>query len=160
MLSDHDPIAVRFAWSTNTAYTFSEQFGGPGGGFFNDIDRVPAGAQATSIFIRAGSRIDRVGLTLNNGTTLEHGGTGGTLASLTLGGGEYVTTAYLCRGQRNGRARIFHARFTTNLGRTLAGGSTTSDCVTRAAPPGWQIAGFHGRSGIEVDKLGFIFTAR
>jgi hypothetical protein len=160
MLSDHDPIAVRFAWSTNTAYEFSEQFGGPGGGTFNDIDRVPAGGRATTIFIRSGSRLDRVGLTLSNGTALEHGGTGGTLASLTLGNDEYVTTAYLCRGQRNGRARVFHARFTTNLGRTLAGGSTTSDCITRSAPPGWQIAGFHGRSGTEVDKIGFIYTSR
>jgi hypothetical protein len=71
-----------------------------------------------------------------------------------------MTTAFVCRGQRNGRPRIFHARFTTNLGRTLAGGSTTSDCVTRSAPPGWQIAGLHGRSGAEVDKIGFIFTLR
>jgi hypothetical protein len=159
-LSDHEPIAVRFAWSTNAAYQFSEQFGGPYGGYFNDVDRVPALGRAASIFIRTGSRVDRVGVTLGNGTTLEHGGTGGTLASLTLGADEYVTTAYLCRGQRSGRTRIFHARFTTNLGRTLSGGSTTSDCVTRSAPPGWQIAGFHGRSGSEVDKIGFIYTAR
>ena len=160
MLSDHHPIAVRFAWSTNPAYQLSEQFGGPHGSYFNDIDRVPAGGRATSVFLRAGARVDRVGVTLAGGTTLEHGGSGGTLASLALGGDEYVTTAFLCRGQRSGSTRIFHARFTTNLGRTLAGGSTTSDCVTRTAPPGWQIAGFHGRSGTEVDKVGFIYTAR
>ncbi|GAB7109714.1 hypothetical protein JCM4814A_80290 [Streptomyces phaeofaciens JCM 4814] len=48
--------------------------------------------------------------------------------------------------------------FTTNLGRTLVGGSATSGCVTRSAPSGWQIAGFHGRSGNEIDKLGVIYT--
>lgn len=99
-------------------------------------------------------------LTLANGTTLTHGGTGGTAASLTLGSGEYVTTAYLCQGQKDDRTRIFYAKFTTNLGKTLAGGTTTSDCVTRTAPSGWQIAGFHGRAGDEVDKVGFLYTQR
>jgi hypothetical protein len=32
--------------------------------------------------------------------------------------------------------------------------------VTRTAPSGRQIAGFHGRSGDEVDKIGFIYTLR
>jgi len=160
MLSDHDPITVRFAWSTNPAFRFSEQFGGPHGDYFNDVDRVPAGGQATSFMLRAGSRVDQIGATLTNGATLAHGGAGGTLASLALGSAEYVTTAYLCRGRHNGRTRIFYARFTTNQGRSLAGGSTTSDCVSRSAPPGWQIAGFHGRSGGEVDKVGLIFTSR
>jgi hypothetical protein len=32
--------------------------------------------------------------------------------------------------------------------------------VTRSAPSGWQIAGFHGRTGDEVDKIGFIYTQR
>ena len=102
--------------------------------------------------------LNQVGLTLSNGTTLTHGGNGGTYSSLNLGSNEYVTSAYLCQGKYNNSTRIFHARFTTNLGRTLAGGTTTDNCVTRTAPPGWQIAGFHGRSGNEVDKVGFIFT--
>ena len=160
MLSDHDPIAVKFSWSTNPAYGFSEQFGGPHGDYYNDIDAVPAGARATTIGLRSGSRVDQLSLTLSNGTTLAHGGTGGSATSLTLGSSEYVTTAYLCRAAYNGHTRIFYAKLTTNLGNSLAGGSTTSDCVTRTAPSGWQIAGFHGRSGGEVDKIGFIFTKR
>jgi hypothetical protein len=158
MLSDHDPVTVNFTWSTNPAYRFSEQFGGPHGGYFDDVDSVPWGAQATAISLRAGSRVDQVGVTLSNGTTLSHGGTGGTYASLTLGSTEYVTSAYLCRAEYNSHTRVFYARFTTNLGRTLAGGSTTSDCTTVTAPAGWQIAGFHGRSGDEVDKIGFIYS--
>lgn len=160
MLSDHDPITVGFSWSRNAAYQLSDQFGGPHGDYFNDINGVPAGARATTIGLRAGSRVDQLSVTLSNGTTLAHGGTGGTASSLTLGSSEYVTTAYLCQGTKDGHTRIFYAKYTTNLGRTLAGGTTTSDCVTRTAPSGWQIAGFHGRTGDEVDKIGFIYTQR
>ncbi|GHF98110.1 jacalin-like lectin [Streptomyces hydrogenans] len=160
MLSDHDPVAVGFSWSPNPAFQLSEQFGGPHGVPFNDLDSVPAGARATTIALGAGSRIDRLAVTLDNGTTLTHGGTGGTTASLTLGSGEYVTTAHVCRAQKDGRTRIFHARFGTNFGHVLAGGTPTSDCVTHTAPPGRQITGFHGRSGDEIDKIGFIHTLR
>ena len=160
MLSDHDPISVGFTWSTNAAYQLSDQFGGPHGDYFNDIDSVPSGAQARTVALRAGSRVDQISLTLANGTTLSHGGTGGTASSLTLGSGEYVVSAHLCRAEYDGHTRIFYAKFTTNLGNTLAGGTITSDCVTRTAPSGWQIAGFHGRSGDEMDKIGFIYTKR
>ncbi|MDH6220748.1 jacalin-like lectin [Streptomyces pseudovenezuelae] len=160
MLSDHDPLAVGFSWSRNASFQLSDQFGGPHGDYFTDINGVPAAARATTIGLRAGSRVDQLSVTLSNGTTLAHGGTGGTASSLTLGSGEYVTSANLCQGQKDSQTRIFYAKFTTNLGRTLAGGTTTSDCVTRTAPSGWQIAGFHGRTGDEVDKVGFIYTQR
>ncbi|MFD8717538.1 jacalin-like lectin [Streptomyces sp. NPDC059629] len=160
MLSDHDPITVGFSWSQNASFQLSDQFGGPHGDYYQDIDKVAAGARATSISLRSGSRVDQVGITLAGGTTLTHGGTGGTASSLTLGSSEYVTTAYLCEGVKDSHTRIFYAKFTTNLGNTLAGGTTTSDCVTRTAPSGWQIAGFHGRSGDELDKVGFIYTKR
>ncbi|MFF7984379.1 jacalin-like lectin [Streptomyces sp. NPDC007901] len=160
MLSDHDPITVGFSWTQNANFQLSEQFGGPHGDYYQDIDKVAAGARATSISLRSGSRVDQVGITLADGTTLTHGGTGGTASSLTLGSSEYVTTAYLCEGVKDSHTRIFYAKFTTNLGNTLAGGTTTSDCVTRTAPSGWQIAGFHGRSGDELDKVGFIYTKR
>ncbi|MGY4980762.1 jacalin-like lectin [Streptomyces sp. 900105755] len=160
MLSDHDPITVGFSWSENADFQLSDQFGGPHGDYYQDIDKVAAGARATSLSLRSGSRVDQVGIALADGTTLTHGGTGGTASSLTLGSSEYVTTAYLCEGKYNNTTRIFYAKFTTNLGRSLAGGTTTSDCVTRTAPSGWQIAGFHGRSGDELDKVGFIYTKR
>ncbi|CAO5183253.1 hypothetical protein FAIPA1_510005 [Frankia sp. AiPs1] len=101
-----------------------------------------------------------MGLTLANGTSLTHGGTDGNAQSLTLGSGEYLTSVNLCEGSASGSTRIFYVRFTTSLGRILAGGTTTSDCVTRTAPSGWQIAGFHGRAATEADKLGVIYTQR
>jgi hypothetical protein len=160
MLSDHDPISVRFSWSTTAAFRMSDQFGGPHGDYYTDIDSVPAAARASVISMRAGSRVDRIGLTLNTGAELAHGGTGGAATSLTLGSGEYVTSVKLCEGKYNNATRIFYAQFTTSTGNTLAGGVATSDCVTRTAPSGWQVAGFQGRSGDEVDKLGFIYTQR
>jgi endonuclease/exonuclease/phosphatase family metal-dependent hydrolase len=164
MLSDHDPINVTFTWSTNPAFRFSDQFGGPHGDYYDDVDQVPTGGATagwvSSVFIRTGSRVDQVGVNLNTGVTLTHGGTGGAYASLTMQNGEYVASAYLCQAAYNGHSRIFYVRFTTNYGRTLAGGSTTSDCTTLSAPSGWAILGFHGRSGDAVDKLGLISTPR
>jgi hypothetical protein len=160
MLSDHPPISAAFTWSTNPAYQFSEQYGGPHGAYFNDVTAVAAGARAATLTVRAGSRVDRIGLTLTDGTVLGHGGTGGTATSLTLADGEYLTAATLCQAKHNNATRIFSARFSTSAGRTLAAGTTTANCATRTAPAGWQIAGFHGRSGAAVDKIGFIYTRR
>ncbi|GIF20326.1 hypothetical protein BJ973_001768 [Actinoplanes tereljensis] len=160
MLSDHMPISTKFSWSTNAAFAMSEQFGGPHGGYYSDIDKVPAAGRASSVSLRAGSRVDQIGLTLSTGVVLAHGGTGGTAKSLTLASTEYVTAVKLCQGKYSNTTRIFYVQFTTSAGNTLAGGTTTSDCVTRTAPSGWQVAGFQGRAGDEVDKVGFIFTKR
>jgi hypothetical protein len=160
MLSDHDPVTVDLSWSRNAAFQLSDRFGGPHGDYFDDIGSVPAAARATGVSLRSGARVDQMGLTLANGTTLTHGGTGGTAVSLSLASGEYVTSVQVCAGVKDGRTRIFYARFGTSLGRGLTGGTATSDCVTRTAPSGWQLAGFHGRSGDEVDKIGFIYTRR
>ncbi len=160
MLSDHYPISVGFTWTRNPAFRLSERFGGPHGTHYTDLPSLPDAARVSALSLRAGSRIDQIGATLEDGTVLSHGGTGGTAKSLTMGSGEYATSATFCRGKKNGRARIFSAKFTTNLGRTLSGGTTTSDCVTRTAPSGWQIAGYHGRSGAELDKVGLIYTRR
>lgn len=160
MLSDHDPIAVGFSWSHPADFQLSDQFGGPHGDLYTDIDAVPAGARPVSLSLRSGSRVDGVGLTLDSGQVLGHGGAGGTASSLTLGSGEYVTSVQLCQAEKDGHTRIFSVKFSTNLGRSLSGGSTTSDCVTRTTPSGWQLAGFHGRAAGEIDKIGFIYTKR
>jgi endonuclease/exonuclease/phosphatase family metal-dependent hydrolase len=159
-LSDHYPIAARFDWSLSPDFRMSDQFGGPHGDLFTDIDALAPGATPTELRLRAGSRVDRIGLTLADGTRLEHGGSGGTLRTLALDDGEYPASLHLCRAKRDGHTRIFSARFTTSTGRTLAGGTETGDCATYTAPSGWQIAGFHGRSGNELDKVGVIYTRR
>ncbi|GAB3653984.1 jacalin-like lectin [Glycomyces tarimensis] len=159
-LSDHYPITAEFDWSVDSRFRMSDQFGGPHGTSFTDIDDIGAGAEATELRLRGGSRIDRVGMTLADGTKLDHGGSGGTLATLELRSGEHPVELFVCRGEHEGRTRIFYARFTTDDGRTLAAGAPTGDCATYTAPSGWQIAGFHGRAGDELDKVGVIYTRR
>jgi hypothetical protein len=158
MLSDHYPIAAGFRWALNSDLSLSDTVGGPHGTPFTDVPTVPVGQRVTQLRVRAGSRLDGVGLTMANGLGYDHGGAGGSLSTLDLSAGEHIASVTLGTGQKNGRTRIFYARFTTNLGRTLAGGSTTSNTVTYTAPPGWQISGFHGRSGAEVDQLGVVHT--
>jgi Ricin-type beta-trefoil lectin domain/Jacalin-like lectin domain len=87
-----------------------------------------------------------------------HGGSGGTAQTLTLGSGEYLNAVNLCIDQYQGHTRVFYISFTTSNGRSLSGGTTSSSCTTYAAPSGWQIVGFHGRSGDEVDKLGVVYA--
>jgi endonuclease/exonuclease/phosphatase family metal-dependent hydrolase len=155
-LSDHYPHAAWFSWTFDSGLRMSDLWGGPHGTAFTDIDRV--GPRVTRVSLRAGARVDQVGLDLADGTSLRHGGWGGTANSLTLAPGEHLAQVTLTRGKKNGQTRIFSARFTTNRGRTLAGGSPTEDSVTYTAPAGWQVVGFHGRSGAEVDRLGLIYA--
>ncbi|GAA2146190.1 jacalin-like lectin [Glycomyces algeriensis] len=159
-LSDHYPISVDFSWSTGGDLALSDQFGGPHGDVFTDVDDLDAGDAARVLRLRAGERVDRIGATLTDGTVLDHGGSGGTLKELTLAAGEYATALRVCRAEHSGHTRIFYARFTTSTGRTLEGGTVTGDCTTFTAPAGWQIAGFHGRAGAALDKLGVVFTRR
>jgi endonuclease/exonuclease/phosphatase family metal-dependent hydrolase len=159
-LSDHYPILSRFSWSTDPAFRMSDQFGGPHGTPFSDVGALRGGEYATELHLRAGNRVDRIGLTLGGGTVLAHGGSGGTAASLVMASGEYPVSLRACSGKHSNRTRIFFAQFTTSTGRTLSGGTPTGDCTTFTAPSGWQIAGFHGRSGDEVDKIGVIYTRR
>jgi endonuclease/exonuclease/phosphatase family metal-dependent hydrolase len=158
MLSDHRPVYTKFQYTLASKLSFSDQFGGPHGTSYNDVNSVPSGPTVSSIGIRAGSRVDQVNLTLSNGTTFTHGGTGGTASSLALQSGEYISSVYMCSDKYDGHTRVFYIKFTTNLGRTLGGGTSTGTYTTYTAPSGWQIVGFHGRGGDEVDKLGVIYA--
>jgi len=158
MLSDHYPIAAGFRWTLDPGLSLSDAFGGPHGTPFTDVAAVPVGRRVGQLRLRAGSRVDGLGITMAGGVSYDHGGPGGTLSTLDLATDEHLTSVTLDAGQVSGRTRIFHARFVTNLGRTLAGGSPTGNTVTRTAPDGWQISGFHGRSGAGIDQLGVIYT--
>jgi endonuclease/exonuclease/phosphatase family metal-dependent hydrolase len=157
-LSDHLPLAVNFNYSLQNDFGMSDLFGGPHGTPFNDLECLTATSTPAVITIRGGSRVDNVAVTLTNGTTLTHGGTGGTAKSLTLQSGEYISSVELNSAQHKGHTRIFYIKITTSTGRTLEAGSQTSSTVTYTAPAGYKVAGFYGNSGDEVDKLGVIYT--
>ncbi|MGD9163359.1 MAG: ricin-type beta-trefoil lectin domain protein [Chromatiales bacterium] len=157
-LSDHRAIAVNWQYATADDRRLSDQVGGPHGTAFNDVSLLPASAVVHELKLRTGTRVDRVETVLSNGYPFAHGGTGGDEQTLTLADGEYLTSAYLCTGKYNDNTRVFSARFETSDGRGLSGGTETSDCATYAAPDGWQIVAFHGRSGDEIDKLGVVYA--
>jgi hypothetical protein len=157
-LSDHFPHTVDFSWTLPSDLRASDVIGGPHGTAFNDADDLPGVPSPRTLTLRGGSRLDSVSLVLDGGTSLTHGGTGGTAASLTLAAGEHLTSVKLTQGQKDGRTRIFSAAFTTDKSRTVSAGSATSDAVTYTAPAGWQIVGFTGRSGTEIDKLGVLYA--
>ena len=158
MLSDHWPVRVSWQLATAAEWRLSDVWGGPHGDAFNDLALLPTEPVVSRLALRAGSRVDQVGVTLSSGLTLSHGGNGGGLQTLALDAGESLSSVELCSGQKNGHTRIFYAAFKTNEARTLAGGSRTSRCTTYTAPPGFQIVGFHGRSAEEIDELGVIYA--
>ncbi|MFJ9584088.1 jacalin-like lectin [Streptomyces acidicola] len=157
-LSDHYPHAVDFSYTLDASLRASDFFGGPHGTAFNDADDLPSTVSPRTLTLRGSSRLDAVSLTHDGGTVLSHGGTGGTAGSLTLASGEHLTSVKLTQGQKDGRTRIFSAAFTTDKGRSLSSGTVTSDAKTFTAPSGWQIVGFTGRGGDEIDKLGVLYA--
>jgi hypothetical protein len=157
-LSDHHPVEVDWSYTTATSLTLSDQFGGPHGTSYNDSSALPPTPVVKQLTIQTGSRVDHVETTLSNGYVFSHGGSGGTAQTLTLSAGEVLTSVNLCQAEYNGDTRIFSINFTTSLGRSLSGGTTSSSCTTYTAPAGNQIVAFHGRSGDEVDKLGVVYA--
>lgn len=159
-LSDHPPVSALWRYQTPANRKMSDPFGGDGGISFNNVSQLPASPLVSQLRIRAGSRVDQLGLSLQSGQSFNHGGSGGTLATLNLNSGEYVTALTVCQGQRNGSNRIFYASFSTSQNRSLSGGSQTGSCTTFNAPANWQISGLHGRAETELDKIGVIYSPR
>ncbi|KXJ88715.1 endonuclease/exonuclease/phosphatase [Microdochium bolleyi] len=161
ILSDHNPVNVNFTWAAGASLQQSGLRGGPHGDWFNDAPVLAARTtkpKASVLTFNGASRLDSVSIQLADGTVLSHGGSGGSPSSLTLGASEYWTAATLCQAQRNGNTRNFYIKATTSTGRTVQAGTTTGDCGTFTAPAGWQIVGFLGRKGDEMDQLGFIYA--
>ncbi|KAH7392702.1 Endonuclease/exonuclease/phosphatase [Pyrenochaeta sp. MPI-SDFR-AT-0127] len=159
ILSDHNPVLVDFSWSSSAQLRAGAVFGGEYGTWYNDLGTVASlgSAQVSSVTLRGASRLDAISLTLSSGQTLSHGGTGGTATTLSLNSGERLVGATLCSGEKDGMTRIFYAQLRTSAGRSISSGTKTSVCVERAVEAGWGIVGALGRSGTEVDQLGFVF---
>jgi hypothetical protein len=165
ILSDHNPVGVNFTWSLSSSLRQSNLFGGPHGEWFTDLPSLASllsSSQSvpkpTKLSFSGASRLDSVGITLKDGTQFTHGGDGGTAASLELGTSEFWTSTTVCWGQKSGQTRIFYIKAQTSTGNTVEAGTTTDDCSSVEAPDSWQIVGFLGQDGDEVDQLGFIFS--
>ncbi|PZD94022.1 hypothetical protein DNH61_21320 [Paenibacillus sambharensis] len=157
-LSDHYAITSNFSYANTTGLSYSDLAGGDGGTAFNFLgNSAPATARPVSVTLRGASRLDAVSMTYANGTALASGGTGGTEAALTLGSGEYFTSALVYQNTYNGSSRIFYLELTTNQGRKVSAGTKSGTATTLTAPAGSYITGFFGRAGTNIDKLGLVY---
>ncbi|KAG6962109.1 hypothetical protein JG688_00008781 [Phytophthora aleatoria] len=152
--------AIWTPMSVKDSIVLSESFGGPHGDDFSDKNFVNSGQKVTQISIYAGERLDGISMEISSPKTLTftHGGTGGDRKVLKLGEGEYVNSMEVHWGKKNDRTRIFYVNFLTSAGNSLSGGSMTDDKSTVTAPEGFQLAGFFGKSGKEIDTLGAVWA--
>jgi hypothetical protein len=161
ILSDHNPVLVDYAWTLKKEFGVSDTFGGEEGTWYNDLQALGAAglskSTVSSVTLRGAERLDAVAVTLSTGQTFSHGGTGGTENKLALQSGEKLVGATLCRGEKSGKTRVVYAELKTSAGRSVKAGTKSSDCTDTNAPTGRGIIGFLGRSGDEVDMLGFVY---
>ncbi|KAL3671629.1 hypothetical protein V7S43_003542 [Phytophthora oleae] len=146
---------------SDDAVQLSESFGGPHGNDFSDQASVVSGQTVTSITVRAGDRVDGVSLSISapNPQTFTHGGTGGTANTLTLAAGEQITSMEAHWGEKDGHTRVFYLNFGTSAGNSISGGTQTDSTGSATAPAGYQLGGFFGRDGDEIDLLGAIWSS-
>ncbi|KAL6711322.1 hypothetical protein ACN47E_005853 [Coniothyrium glycines] len=160
ILSDHNPVLVDFTWTLGSQRGVSAAFGGElEGTWFNDLDTLSGvtSSKVSSITLRGANRVDAVSLSLSSGQSFTHGGSGGTTTTLTLATDETVVGATLCRGDKDGKTRIFYVELRTSASKKISTGAKTSDCVDYSAGTGRSIIGFLGRAGDEIDQLGFVY---
>ena len=78
----------------------TDVFGGHGGSEFTDTHDVASWGRITQIHIRHGAEVDAIATTYANGQYLSHGGTGGTLTTISLRDDEFITSVDLRSGAR------------------------------------------------------------
>ncbi|OWY99922.1 hypothetical protein PHMEG_00028995 [Phytophthora megakarya] len=140
------------------------EFGGPHGDYYSDVDLVKSGQKVLSINLRTSERVDAVILTIVDSageeSTLHHGGGGGALKTpLALAEGEYITTMEAHSGKHKGHTRIKYIKFSTNKKNFIEGGTPTKNIGTDVAKDGYQLGGFYGRSGDELDQVRALWSS-
>lgn len=123
---------------------------------FDDSPELYENTVLNEISIRTGVRVDQVTFLINDTTNLEHGGSGGTLSTLSLAAGENITQIEMYKDSYGGSDRVFWIKFTTNLGNTLEGGTQSGSYLSIPIPAGKIAVGMYGKSGTEIDNLGFL----
>ncbi|CAI5746681.1 unnamed protein product [Peronospora destructor] len=138
----------------------SEAIGGSGGTAFSDIELIKFGQSPCLISIRAKKRITSVALRTEAPTDLmlSHGVFSGTDHLLFLKDEEYVNSMEIILEKKLWNSRILYLKFSTNRGNSIDAGTKTNESISITAPIGFQLSGFFGRSGSELNQLGLIWT--
>lgn len=148
-----------FMPSAPSVLSTTEPVGGTGGSEFNDLPLIQGAGNPwpVKVTIRAGNRLDNIAFSYSNGTSLSHGGSGGSLKQpLDLSSTHYITEVTSCHGNKNGSDRIFYLEVKTNLKKSISGGTRTGTCKVFNAAAGAAFVGVHGRASKEIDRLGFV----
>lgn len=136
----------------------STTFGGPHGKKYDDKALVSPGQVVKAITIRTGERVNGVGIEIEGQEPLYHGGGGGDSNTLTMGEGENVTGIEAHWGECHSHTRVRFIRFTTNANHTISGGTRATKIGIESAPANFQLGGFFGTSGKELDSVGVYWT--
>ncbi|OWZ14555.1 hypothetical protein PHMEG_00011956 [Phytophthora megakarya] len=140
-------------------------FGGPHGYKYSDQDLVEPGQTVHSITVRGDDRVDSVSLDITNladqSSTLKHGGGGGDEEFLPLRDDEHITGIEVHWGKYYRKTRVMYVKFTTDMGNWVDAGTphqNTDKKDTETAPEGFQLGGFVGFAGRELDSVGAVWT--
>ncbi|CEG39133.1 Mannose-binding lectin [Plasmopara halstedii] len=138
--------------------------GGPGGKEFDDSDKLEHGQKVKSITICHDHRVDGLGISFvpPNGMSQDpFHGSRDSCRTHELASDEYITHWEAQTVKADDKTRISYIRFMTNKKVTFEGGHETSNENNKAgcdAPPGYQLGGFYGRAGQEIDAVGPIWV--
>ncbi|KAE9059342.1 hypothetical protein PF007_g30991 [Phytophthora fragariae] len=141
----------------------SETYGGPHGSEFSDMYFVSPGQVVKSITIRTGERVNGVGINfvdpLGKPHIVYHGSYRGDNNTLTLRKDEYVTSIEAHWGEYHSHTRVRFIEFKTSAGNTISGGTRATKIGKESAIEGYQVGGFFGTDGEELDSVGVIWTS-
>ncbi|TDH67962.1 hypothetical protein CCR75_005418 [Bremia lactucae] len=139
----------------------TKEYGGPHGNPFTDGDLSKPGQFVSEISLRAGERVNGIGLKISKPTPIDlvHGGNSGELKTMVFGADEYIKSMEIHWAKKAKHTRVFFIRFTSNTGNTLEGGTQTKDRIVLEAPPHFQLGGWTGKCGMEIDMVGAIWTS-
>ncbi|KAF4149604.1 putative secreted protein [Phytophthora infestans] len=121
-------------------------FGGPHGTKYSDLGVTSPGQTVQAITIRAGERVNAVSLDITDPSGQKS----------TLYHGEFITGIEAHWGEKDDHTRDKYIQFTTSSGKTISGGNPTKDIGKDSAPPGYQLGGFVGTCGKELDSVGVV----
>ncbi|CAI5746680.1 unnamed protein product [Peronospora destructor] len=140
----------------------SEVFGGPHGVAFSDMPFIKLGQTLNAIALRGDARLTAITtqVAMRANATWNHGGWNGAEAVLLLDRDEYVDKMEIHWAKRKTYTRVFFVNISSSAGNHVWAGTKTSKSTTLTAPEGFQLSGFFGRAGDEVDQLGVIWTRR
>jgi hypothetical protein len=135
--------------------------GGSGGAVFTDDLNVSEKVKSVRVRVTPGlATISAVQLIVENGTSTralnEHGGSVGTVEEFFLDDDEFITEI---RGRYGLVVDSVEFETSKQLSHRFGGNGGNADYIYQA-PDGFEIVGFHGKSGLAIDALGVIMRPR